>query len=113
MMKNRFNQEIIDQYRKQFPNLAGDMLLRIVTTRLIGQNPDLVLHGGGNTSVKCRVKDITGIERDILYVKGSGHDMSVARPESFPGLVLENLKRLEQLEALSDEEMVNQLRINT
>ncbi|MBT3227016.1 MAG: bifunctional aldolase/short-chain dehydrogenase [Deltaproteobacteria bacterium] len=112
-MKNRFNQEIIDQYRKQFPNLAGDMLLRIVTTRLIGQNPDLVLHGGGNTSVKCRVKDITGIERDILYVKGSGHDMSVARPESFPGLVLENLKRLEQLEALSDEEMVNQLRINT
>ena len=111
-MKNRFNQETIDLYRKEFPELAEDMLLRIVTARLIGSEADLVLHGGGNTSVKYLVKDITGIEREILYVKGSGHDMSVAGPEAFPGLVLENLKRLEQLETLSDEEMVNQLRIN-
>ncbi|NQU65618.1 MAG: bifunctional aldolase/short-chain dehydrogenase [SAR324 cluster bacterium] len=111
-MKNQFSQETVDQYRKLFPDLSEDLLLCIMITRLIGQDQNLVLHGGGNTSVKCRMKDIMGVERDILFVKGSGRDMSAIGPDGFTGLVLENLQRLESLETLSDEEMVNQLRIS-
>lgn len=94
------------------PDLPEELLLCVAISRLIGRDPELVLHGGGNTSVKSRVKDITGLERDILYVKGSGYDMSTIGPDGFTGLVLSDLQRLEPLEALSDAELVNQLRIS-
>ncbi len=83
-----------------------DVALRVYTTRLLGGDPRLVLHGGGNTSVKTRVDDITGESVDVLCVKGSGWDMAVIEPPGLPAVKLDPLKRLIELPALPDEEMV-------
>ena len=56
-------------------NFAGDLGLRVYTSRLLGREPSLVLHGGGNTSVKIKEKNILGQEEALLYVKGSGWDL--------------------------------------
>jgi rhamnose utilization protein RhaD (predicted bifunctional aldolase and dehydrogenase) len=55
-----------------YENLGRDLALRVYTTRLLGQDPRLVLHGGGNTSVKTRLSDLNGEDADVLCVKGSG-----------------------------------------
>ncbi|MBA78835.1 MAG: bifunctional aldolase/short-chain dehydrogenase [Tistrella sp.] len=89
-----------------------DLALRVYTTRLLGSDPRLVLHGGGNTSVKTRMTDILGDPLDVLCVKGSGWDMGVIEPAGLPAVRLEPLRRLERLEALTDEEMVNVQRLN-
>jgi rhamnose utilization protein RhaD (predicted bifunctional aldolase and dehydrogenase) len=59
---------------------AKDLALRVYTTRLLGADPKLVLHGGGNTSVKTRVTDLNDDETDVLCVKGSGWDMGTIEP---------------------------------
>ncbi len=64
--------------------IARDLALRVYTTRLLGQNPKLVLHGGGNTSVKTRMTDLNGEEVDVLCVKGSGWDMAHHRAGGAP-----------------------------
>ena len=74
--------------------IARDLALRVYTTRLLGQNPKLVLHGGGNTSVKTRMTDLNGEEVDVLCVKGSGWDMGTIEPAGLPAVRLEPLKRL-------------------
>ncbi|KRV51297.1 short-chain dehydrogenase [Wenjunlia vitaminophila] len=79
-------------------------------SRLIGGEPTLVLHGGGNTSVKTTVRDVTGAETEVLYVKGSGHDLASIQPAGFAPLRLARLRELLTLDALSDEQMVNELR---
>lgn len=89
-----------------------DLALRVYTTRLLGSDPRLVLHGGGNTSVKTRMTDILGDQLDVLCVKGSGWDMGVIEPAGLPAVRLEPLRRLERLEALTDEDMVNVQRLN-
>src|SRR5690606_29085252 len=86
--------------------------LRVYTSRLLGRDPALVLHGGGNTSVKTRLTDALGDAHDVLCVKGSGWDMANIEPAGLPAVRLAPLQRLRSLEALSDEEMVNQQRIN-
>ena len=53
-----------------------DLELRVYTSRLLGRDPSLVLHGGGNTSVKVRERNAVGEEEDILHVKGSGWDLA-------------------------------------
>ncbi|MCS7056136.1 MAG: class II aldolase/adducin family protein, partial [Thermoflexales bacterium] len=55
---------------------AGDLAQCVYASRLIGREPSLVLHGGGNTSVKTRVRNVFGEEEDILYIKGSGRDLA-------------------------------------
>jgi rhamnulose-1-phosphate aldolase/alcohol dehydrogenase len=87
-----------------------DLALRVYTSRLIGAEPDLVLHGGGNTSVKGVRRTLLGDEVECLWVKGSGASLDKVEPRDFPALDLAYLRRLRGLEALSDEEMVNQLR---
>ena len=89
-----------------------DLALRVYTTRLLGSDPRLVLHGGGNTSVKSRTTDLTGREIDVLYVKGSGWDMGTIEPAGLPAVQLEPLLELAALDALSDEAMVNFQRRN-
>ncbi|MFH2130813.1 MAG: bifunctional aldolase/short-chain dehydrogenase [bacterium] len=111
-MENRFSEPDLIELKKQHPDLSQDLVERIYTSRLIGRNPYLVLHGGGNTSVKTRVKDLLGREQAILFVKGSGHDLASVAASGFSGLRLESLKELQSLDALSDEEMVNQLLIS-
>jgi len=87
-----------------------DLALRVYTSRLIGQDPDLVLHGGGNCSVKTTVRDLLGDEVRVLRVKGSGWDMAEIEPAGLPAVRLAPLVRLRALDGLTDEQMVNQLR---
>ena len=83
---------------------------RVYTSRLLGQNSDLVLHGGGNTSVKIRKKDFFGNSADYLYVKGSGCDLESIEEKDFSGCKMSTLLKLSDLDLLSDTEMVNQCR---
>jgi rhamnose utilization protein RhaD (predicted bifunctional aldolase and dehydrogenase)/NAD(P)-dependent dehydrogenase (short-subunit alcohol dehydrogenase family) len=92
--------------------IARDLALRVYTTRLLGENPKLVLHGGGNTSVKTRITDLNGDEVEVLCVKGSGWDMATIEPGGLPAVRLEPLKKLRRRNALSDEDMVRLQRGN-
>lgn len=88
------------------------LALRVYTSRLIGGDRDLVMHGGGNTSCKVVRRDLMGDEIRVLHVKGSGWDLGSIEAPGLPGVRLDPLLRLRQLETLSDEDMVNQLRCN-
>ncbi|MBF0422226.1 MAG: bifunctional aldolase/short-chain dehydrogenase [Magnetococcales bacterium] len=89
----------------------GELLaLRIYAGRLIGSHPELVLHGGGNTSVKGEVTDLFGQQVAAVFVKASGVDLAHSSPEDYPALSLLPLLKLRSLAALSPEAMVNQLR---
>jgi rhamnose utilization protein RhaD (predicted bifunctional aldolase and dehydrogenase)/NAD(P)-dependent dehydrogenase (short-subunit alcohol dehydrogenase family) len=92
--------------------VSRDLALRVYTTRLLGSDPRLVLHGGGNTSVKTRLPDLMGREADVLCVKGSGADMAVIEPAGLPAVRLAELRMLRARDALSDEEMVRVQRAN-
>ncbi|MDD5180073.1 MAG: bifunctional aldolase/short-chain dehydrogenase [Gallionellaceae bacterium] len=87
----------------------GELELRVYTSRLLGRDKSLVLHGGGNTSVKTTEKNLFGEEEPVLYVKGSGWDLEAIEAAGFSPVRLEHLRRLAELPALSDPEMVNQL----
>jgi len=89
-----------------------DLALRVYTTRLLGADPKLVLHGGGNTSVKTRLADLNGDETDVLCVKGSGWDMATIAPAGLPAVRLDALKKLRARDALADQDMVRVLRAN-
>jgi rhamnose utilization protein RhaD (predicted bifunctional aldolase and dehydrogenase)/NAD(P)-dependent dehydrogenase (short-subunit alcohol dehydrogenase family) len=97
---------------QRYAGNGRDLALRIYTTRLLGRDPKLVLHGGGNTSVKARVPDLLGEEADVLCVKGSGWDMANIEPAGLPAVRLTPLKTLRALPALSDEDMVRIQRAN-
>jgi rhamnose utilization protein RhaD (predicted bifunctional aldolase and dehydrogenase)/NAD(P)-dependent dehydrogenase (short-subunit alcohol dehydrogenase family) len=89
---------------------AGDLGQRIYTSRLLGRDKSLVLHGGGNTSVKVRERDLLGREIDVLYVKGSGWDLEHIEAPGFSPVRLDHLVDLARLEALPDPQMVNEMR---
>jgi rhamnulose-1-phosphate aldolase/alcohol dehydrogenase len=89
-----------------------DLALRTYTTRLLGSDPRMVLHGGGNTSVKTTAKDMLGDDVAVIHIKGSGWDMGVIEPAGLPAVRLEPLRKLRRLDKLSDEDMVNYQRIN-
>ncbi len=89
---------------------TSDLELRCYSSRLLGANPDLVLHGGGNTSVKLSEADITGELQELLYVKGSGWDLATIQPAGFTPLRLQRLLKLAQLEAMTDVQMARELR---
>ncbi|HKS64035.1 MAG TPA: bifunctional aldolase/short-chain dehydrogenase [Xanthobacteraceae bacterium] len=98
-----------DVSRQEF---ARDLALRVYTTRLLGADPKLVLHGGGNTSVKTTVADLNGDATEVLCVKGSGWDMAVIEPPGLPAVRLDALRKLRARDALSDEDMVRLQRAN-
>ena len=89
---------------------TGDLGLRIYTSRLLGREPSLVLHGGGNTSVKIAETNLVGREETILYVKGSGGDLAKIDASGFSPVRMDHLLALAKLPALSDPQMVNELR---
>lgn len=91
---------------------ARELALRVYTSRLIGMDPDLVMHGGGNTSVKLKARDIFGEELDVIHIKGSGWDLETIKAAGLPAVRMTPLMRLRELEALSDEDMVNIQRSN-
>ena len=86
--------------------LDPDLALRVYTTRLLGSDPKLVLHGGGNTSLKTRKRDFFGDEADVLHIKASGADMAAIDPAGLPAVRLAPLRRLRALEAIADEDLV-------
>ena len=92
--------------------LATDLVYRVYTSQLIGQIPDLVMHGGGNTSCKSIAIDLNGDEIDVLCVKGSGWDLGTIEAPGLPAVRLAPLLELRNLETLSDEDMVNVQRAN-
>lgn len=99
-MINRWNAE-------EAAKLGGDLLaLRVYTSRLQGAEPDLVLHGGGNTSVKVTETNIFGDTEEILYVKGSGWDLATIEKEGFAPVRMTRLLQMAQQESLSDMDMV-------
>jgi rhamnose utilization protein RhaD (predicted bifunctional aldolase and dehydrogenase)/NAD(P)-dependent dehydrogenase (short-subunit alcohol dehydrogenase family) len=89
-----------------------DVALRVYSSRLLGRERRLVLHGGGNTSVKTHMTDIAGDEVEVLCVKGSGWDLAEIEPPGLPAVRLAPLKKLQRLAKLSDEDMVSYLRGN-
>jgi rhamnose utilization protein RhaD (predicted bifunctional aldolase and dehydrogenase)/NAD(P)-dependent dehydrogenase (short-subunit alcohol dehydrogenase family) len=96
--------EFVARYVKSY---GGDLALRTYTSRLIGAESALVLHGGGNTSVKTTFTDLLGRELTGVFVKASGHDLAVIEPEGHTGLYLDGLSDLRALETLDDGAMVN------
>ncbi|RIK40141.1 MAG: bifunctional aldolase/short-chain dehydrogenase [Chloroflexi bacterium] len=96
---------------QQAAALGNDPLaLRVYTSRLLGGDPSLVLHGGGNTSVKMTVPDFFGEPVDALYVKGSGWDLATIEAPGFAPVRMKALLRMAELEQLSDADMVKQQR---
>jgi len=101
---------IVAQYAKK--GVSRDLALRVYTTRLLGGDPRLVLHGGGNTSLKTTVTDLVGDSWDVLCVKGSGWDMGIIEPQGLPAVKLGALLKARKLDRLSDEDMVALQRAN-
>lgn len=96
-----------DDEARDYP---GELGQRVYSSRLLGRDTTLVLHGGGNTSVKIRETNLLGDEEDILYVKGSGWDLEFIEAGGFAPVRLAHLLRLAELPLLSDPQMVNELR---
>jgi rhamnose utilization protein RhaD (predicted bifunctional aldolase and dehydrogenase) len=103
-------QAMVDRYVRQ--GIGPDLAMRIYSTRLLGREPKLVLHGGGNTSVKTRLHDLIGEEVEVLCVKGSGGDMAAIETAGLPAVRLDRLRKLRTRTALSDEDMVRIQREN-
>lgn len=110
-MKNRWTdidaRRALDQWGEAYgPYLA----LRLYSARLIGSDPNLVLHGGGNVSVKDQHQNILGERIEAIYVKGSGRDLAHLQPDDLPGLDLAYLRKLRSVDDLTDAAMANELR---
>jgi rhamnose utilization protein RhaD (predicted bifunctional aldolase and dehydrogenase)/NAD(P)-dependent dehydrogenase (short-subunit alcohol dehydrogenase family) len=103
-MKSLWSDEIAAEYAND------DLAMRVYTSRLLGSNEDLVMHGGGNTSVKATTTDFFGNALEVLYVKGSGWDLKTIEKPGFPAIRLQETRKLAELETLSDPDMTRQLR---
>src|SRR5205809_3351885 len=103
-------QAIVDRYAKS--GIGRDLALRVYTTRLLGRDPKLVLHGGGNTSLKAKMRDRGGAEVAVLRVEASGIDMATIAPDGLPAVRLEPMRKLRVLEAIDDEELIGIERAN-
>lgn len=102
-MKSQWNPEEAGQFET-------DLELRVYSSRLLGRDPSLVLHGGGNTSVKIHETNLVGEVEEILYVKGSGWDLASIEAPGFTPIRMHHLVKLARLESLSDLQMVNELK---
>lgn len=114
-MMNRWQDQEVREFEAQFAAAgegpAGtDIARRVYTSRLLGRDATLVLHGGGNTSVKVTQRDLLGRDIEVLCVKGSGWDLVDIEPPGLPAVRLDALRELRQLDALSDDDMVNAVR---
>jgi rhamnose utilization protein RhaD (predicted bifunctional aldolase and dehydrogenase)/NAD(P)-dependent dehydrogenase (short-subunit alcohol dehydrogenase family) len=86
--------------------ISRDFALRIYTTRLLGRDPKLVLHGGGNTSLKEAMRDHFGEDTEVLRIKATGADMGVIDAAGLPAVRLGPLRKLRQLAEVDDDELV-------
>ena len=113
-MQSRWNdrdaQAAVDRYGKA--GVPRNLALCVYTTRLLGGDPRLVLHGGGNTSVKLRMADLAGDETDVLCVKGTGADMAAIEPAGIPAVRLAPLLALRAQDDVADDQMMRLMRAN-
>ncbi|HVA14640.1 MAG TPA: class II aldolase/adducin family protein, partial [Stellaceae bacterium] len=107
---DRAAEDMVAHYAKA--GIGRDLALRVYTSRLLGRDKRLVLHGGGNTSLKTRLPDLVGEEAEVLCVKGSGWDLAAIEPQGLPAVRLAPLRKLRARAALSDEDMVRVQRAN-
>ncbi|WNC72177.1 SDR family oxidoreductase [Thalassotalea psychrophila] len=103
-MKNLWNNQ-------EASKLKTDLDLRVYTSRLIGADTEMVLHGGGNTSLKSTTIDRFGETKEIIWVKASGFDLATMGAEGYTALEIEKVIRLAELKTLSDEDMVSDLKV--
>ena len=103
-MKNEWSEKVANSYINLYAkyNISKDLILRVYSSRLLGSNPKLVMHGGGNTSLKS----IDEFDNEIIHVKGSGWDLANIEPEGLPAMYLNPLRKLIKLKILKDEDMV-------
>jgi rhamnose utilization protein RhaD (predicted bifunctional aldolase and dehydrogenase)/NAD(P)-dependent dehydrogenase (short-subunit alcohol dehydrogenase family) len=92
--------------------IGRDLALLIYATRLLGRDRKLVLHGGGNTSLKAKAHDVLGEEAEVLYVKASGADMAEIESPGLPAVRLRPLRALRARETIDDPELVALARAN-
>jgi rhamnose utilization protein RhaD (predicted bifunctional aldolase and dehydrogenase)/NAD(P)-dependent dehydrogenase (short-subunit alcohol dehydrogenase family) len=110
LWSDRDAEAMVSRYGER--GIGRDLALRVYTSRLLGGDPRLVLHGGGNTSVKTIVPDLLGEPAEVLCVKGSGWDMADIEPPGLPAVRIKPLRTLRDRDTLSDEEMVRLQRAN-
>ena len=108
-MKNKWNnseaKKYISQYKKN--KISKELALRIYTTHLLGRDKDLVLHGGGNTSLKTSMNNVFKEKIDVMHIKGSGWDMGSIDYPGLPAVELKPLLKTNKLKKLNDFDMVN------
>ena len=110
-MKNRWSDSTADEFKARYgPRFGDELALRTYTSRLIGAEPALVLHGGGNTSLKGTQRDVFGDELEALFIKASGHDLANIEPEGHVAVKLAPLQRMRALDDLDDASMEAELR---
>src|SRR4030066_645441 len=109
-MKNKWRKgkasELVARYKGRW---GRELALRTYASRLIGEEKELVLHGGGTPSVKTTYTNVLGQPLPSLFVKASGYDLANIEPDGHVGLDLEYLRRLRMLPALPDDTMVKEL----
>jgi rhamnulose-1-phosphate aldolase/alcohol dehydrogenase len=109
-MQSRWSDAEAAEFVARYRGAGDDVALRVYTSRLIGRDPELVLHGGGNTSVKTTVVDLFGRPVEVMAVKGSGSDLADVEPKGLPAVRLLPLRELRGLGKLSDDDMVAAVR---
>ncbi|MEO5357486.1 MAG: bifunctional aldolase/short-chain dehydrogenase [Nitrospirae bacterium YQR-1] len=110
-MLNRWSDDEAERFVKLYGDTWGEPLaLRTYTSQLLGRQRSLVLHGGGNTSVKSGCVNVFGETLSALYVKASGYDMDTIQPQGHVALELSHLLRLLELDDLDDAAMINEFR---
>lgn len=110
-MKNRWSEEEASRFIARYAPLWGeDLALRTYVSRLLGEEKALVLHGGGNTSVKGETINVLGENVPTIFVKASGWDLASIEPEGHSALDLTPLQRLQDLSVMDGTTMVRLLR---
>lgn len=109
-MRNRWSESELLELVSTYPGLPRELAAKIYSSRLLAQEPSLILHGGGNTSIKAQGQNFFGEPLECLYVKASGFDLLSLTPEGIPALDLAALQRYQQVEGMDDQRMTNELR---
>ncbi|MDM7996639.1 MAG: bifunctional aldolase/short-chain dehydrogenase [Acidobacteriota bacterium] len=113
-MENRWSDDKAATFIEKYaPQWGEDMALGLFVASLIGAEEDLVLHGGGNSSVKTSHINLLGESMPVIFVKASGYNMAHIEPNGYTGMDLEYLKKLRALSELSDQAMVNEFRTHS
>jgi rhamnose utilization protein RhaD (predicted bifunctional aldolase and dehydrogenase) len=101
-MHSRWNEAEAASFVAEAPAAPSELMLRVYTSRLLGTERSLVLHGGGNTSVKTQLADLHGTLEDVLFVKGSGSDLASVAAADFCAVRLNPVRQLAHLTDLDN-----------